>query len=226
VILLVGLTIVPATVDTETPPMRLDAVYLPMQGPGGGGGGNPSPASSPTVEVPHHAQPRPVPMAPTPVVAQPPTEPSLDVAIETNAAGILRAAGTSGVTLGPGGGGRGSGAGPGNGPGVGPGNDGNVGGGARQPGGGVTAPTLIRSVDPRYTPGALVAKITGVVELDAVVLANGTVGEVRVVKSLDRQHGLDQEAVKAARQWLFRPGTAQGVPVDVIVRLIIEFHLR
>jgi TonB family protein len=39
------------------------------------------------------------------------------------------------------------------------------------------------------------------------VLPDGSVGRVAVVKSLDGSFGLDAEAVKAARQWRFTPGT-------------------
>jgi protein TonB len=87
-------------------------------------------------------------------------------------------------------------------------------------------PTLIRSVDPKYTTGALTAKISGSVELEVVVLANGTIGPVKVTKSLDKVYGLDQEAINAARQWLFLPSTQDGKPVDVIVRFVLEFHVR
>jgi hypothetical protein len=44
------------------------------------------------------------------------------------------------------------------------------------------------------------------------------------VKSLDP--GLDQQAILAARQWLFRPSAYQDKPVEVIVKLILEFHIR
>jgi TonB family protein len=72
------------------------------------------------------------------------------------------------------------------------------------------------------------AGIQGVVELEVVVLPNGTVGDVRVLKSLDKQVGLDQEAINAAKQWLFRPGTLKstGRPVPVIVTIILEFRLH
>jgi protein TonB len=81
-------------------------------------------------------------------------------------------------------------------------------------------------VDPVYTAPALAAKLSGTVELEAVVLTNGTVGSVRVTRSLDAVYGLDREAINAARQWLFRPGTQQGRPVEVFVKLILEFRIR
>jgi protein TonB len=95
-----------------------------------------------------------------------------------------------------------------------------------RPGGDVLAPTLIRSVDPKFTPEAMQARIQGTVELEAVVQANGTVGMVRVTRSLDPIHGLDIEAIRAARQWVFRPGTRGGQPVDVIVKLIVDFRIH
>ena len=94
---------------------------------------------------------------------------------------------------------------------------------AVRPGSGVTPPRLLKPVEPIYTPAAEAAGITGTVELEAVVAANGTVLEVRVKRSLDQQLGLDAEAVKAAKGWLFEPGRRNGEPVPVIVTLILEF---
>ncbi len=87
-------------------------------------------------------------------------------------------------------------------------------------------PSILRQVQPRYTSEAMLAKVQGVVVLEVVVRANGTVGAVRVVKSLDARFGLDQEAIKTAQQWVFVPGTKQGKPVDVLVTLILEFRLH
>ena len=59
------------------------------------------------------------------------------------------------------------------------------------------------------------------------MLPNGTVGDVRIMKSLDKQYGLDQEALAAAKKWLFRPGTDKdGKPIPVIVTIILEFRLH
>ena len=70
------------------------------------------------------------------------------------------------------------------------------------------------------------AKVQGEVWLEAVVLPDGTVGDVRVVRSLDRNFGLDEEAIRAAKQWRFIPGTRFGEPVAVLVTLAISFTLR
>ena len=91
---------------------------------------------------------------------------------------------------------------------------------------GVVTPVLERSAEPRYTKAAMQAKIQGVVELDIVILADGTVGATRVTKSLDSEHGLDVEALAVARRWLFRPGTLNGKPVAVKATLKLEFKLH
>jgi TonB family protein len=51
-------------------------------------------------------------------------------------------------------------------------------------------------------------------------------GQYPRVRSLDSSFGLDQEAIKAARQWRFAPGTKQGQPVAVLVTIAIAFTLR
>ena len=66
----------------------------------------------------------------------------------------------------------------------------------------------------------------GSVLVEAVVLPDGSVGEVQVVRSLDNVFGLDQEALKAAKQWKFMPGTRFGQPVPVLVTIELTFTLR
>ena len=97
-----------------------------------------------------------------------------------------------------------------------------------KPGPGIVNPVVVRSVQPKYTREAMNARLSGSVELEAVVLADGTVGEVKVVKSLDAVAGLDSEAVAAAKLWLFRPGTlaSTGQAVPVLVTLQFEFRLE
>jgi len=122
--------------------------------------------------------------------------------------------------------GTGSGVGPGRGPGLGPGFDGGTGGEGYRIGAGVTSPIEIRRGAPQYTSDAMRAKVQGAVWLECVVRADGTVGEVKVIRSLDSTFGLDLEAMKAARQWRFRPGTRMGEPVNVLVIIQLDFTLR
>jgi len=93
-----------------------------------------------------------------------------------------------------------------------------------KPGDGVSAPVMVKEVKPQYTAGAMRAKVQGAVTLECVVQPDGTVGEVRVTKALDP--GLDQEAIKAVKQWRFKPGTKDGKPVPVLITLEMAFTLR
>ena len=76
------------------------------------------------------------------------------------------------------------------------------------------------------TAAAMEARIQGTVWMTAVVLTSGDVGEVAVVKSLDTEHGLDQQAVDAVRRWKFEPGTREGKPVAVEVTIEMTFTLK
>ena len=59
-----------------------------------------------------------------------------------------------------------------------------------------------------------------------MVLPDGTVDNVQVVRWLDTVHGLDTQAVEALKQWTFEPGTKDGVPVPVRVHAELTFTLR
>jgi protein TonB len=98
--------------------------------------------------------------------------------------------------------------------------------GVSRPGGEVTAPRLDKEFKPKYTAAAMRARVQGNIAMEAVVLADGTVGEVRVTRSLDREYGLDDEAVRTLKKWLFKPGTRDGVAVPVLVEVEMTFTLR
>ena len=94
------------------------------------------------------------------------------------------------------------------------------------PGNGVSLPVVVKQVAPQYTQEAKDARIEGTVLLECVVLADGTIGDVSVKRSLDSRLGLDREAVTAMKQWLFNPGTKDGKPVAVRVQIESTFTLR
>jgi protein TonB len=120
--------------------------------------------------------------------------------------------------------GHGSGNGGGNGAGLDTGANGGPGG--WRSGNGATSPRLIREVKPGYTSEAMRAHIQGMVRLQAIVLPDGSVGEARVVRSLDDRFGLDQEAVKTVKQWRFQPGLRDGRAVPVVIEVELIFTLR
>lgn len=94
------------------------------------------------------------------------------------------------------------------------------------PGNGVSLPTVTRQVQPQYTPEAMSNRIEGSVGLSVVVAADGKVGDVKVIRSLDSVHGLDEAAVKAMKQWEFKAGTKDGKPVAVRVAIDMTFTLK
>lgn len=210
-------------------------VFRPDPGPGGGGGGgnkNPEPPRKAEVAAPKKDKisvPATKPVDPTPeVLKEPPPETPMTLpfqqmsAAEMTLPGTVSGSSTSQST----GSGSGTGAGPGTGSGIGPGHGGGFGGGAYRPGGGITLPTVTREVKPAYTADAMRAKVQGSVWLECIVMPDGTVGDVKVTRSLDPIFGLDQEAIRAAKQWRFRPGMRQGEPVPVIITIELTFTLR
>jgi protein TonB len=221
-------------------------VWLKAPGPGGGGGGG----GNGLKEPPRRAE-RPgrdaitVPAAKPaahdsskPASVEPPALPSLDIPVanlasstETLQMGAIGAPPSLTASQGPGDGpgagtGRGTGDGPGRGSGLGPGEDGNTGGGPMRPGNGVTMPVEIQKGIPHYTSEAMRARIQGAIMVECVVQTNGVCTDIRVKRSFDPAFGLDQEAIKAAGQWRFRPGTLRGQAVPVIVTMEIAFALR
>jgi periplasmic protein TonB len=134
---------------------------------------------------------------------------------------------------------RGSGAGPGadggRGAGIGGGDGNRLGdkdgpgsgdGDGLRPGNGVTWPRLVREVKPNYTPDAMRAQVEGLVELEILVLEDGSVGRVNIVRSLDARFGLDEEAISAVRRWRFDPGRRLGKAVATRVGVELTFNLR
>jgi TonB family protein len=85
-------------------------------------------------------------------------------------------------------------------------------------------PRVRREVKPFYSIEALhVRKVHGIVMLEAVVLPDGGVGDIRVKQSIDPD--LDQSAVAALRQWQFSPGTVDDKPVPVLVEVEMTFAI-
>jgi TonB family protein len=227
ILLILGLVYASTQTDiTELPDRFANLVYLQVPGPGGGGGGAPEQAAPKPLEIPKPTPPEPTPVAPVVPIETPPPPPQLSAPVITPNASVLQASGVSSVSLSQlGGGGRGRGAGRGTGAGLGEGEGGGTGGGVFRLGAGIVDPRVLKEVKPTYTPDAMRAKIQGEVLLEAVVLDSGLVGEVKVIKSLD-PNGLDQEAIKAAKKWLFQPATDRtGKPVAVYVTLALTFRI-
>ena len=69
-------------------------------------------------------------------------------------------------------------------------------------------------------------KIQGSVWLLCVVSETGDIRQVEVTRSLDKEYGLDQAAIDAARQWKFKPALKDGKAVAVQITLELTFTLK
>jgi TonB family protein len=80
---------------------------------------------------------------------------------------------------------------------------------------------LVRKVDPVYPEAARRANVQGVVVLDAIIAADGSVVNLRPVSGPE---SLTAAAMDAVRWWRFRPYITQGEAVPVQTSLAIEFR--
>ena len=224
--------------DAADTSAQAQMVWIPVPGPGGGGGSGGNRTREPARQLQRSGADRiTTPAVRAGLVAFTEREPerAIDIPALPLAAqnvtlpGAMDSTAFSAVSLGPGtdgaGGGGDGGIGPGNGPGFGPGDGGNQGSGPNR-GGSVVMPAVLRNVKPRYTAEAMRRRIQGTVLVRAIVQPDGTIGDVRILRSLDPEFGLDQEAVRAAAQWLFRPAVMGGQPVPFVVSIELVFSLR
>lgn len=84
-------------------------------------------------------------------------------------------------------------------------------------------PQKVHHVAPLYPPIAQQAKISGVVILEALIAEDGSVRDVKVLRSVPL---LDTAATDAVRQWRFTPTLLNGVPVQVIMSVTVTFTLN
>ncbi len=86
----------------------------------------------------------------------------------------------------------------------------------------LSAPSATRKVDPAYPQELMRQNVGGTVILYAVIHTDGTVGSVRVLRSVDQR--IDQFASEAVNKWQFQPATKNGAPVDVEATFSIPFR--
>jgi TonB family protein len=86
----------------------------------------------------------------------------------------------------------------------------------------LSAPSATRKFDPAYPLELMRQNVGGTVILYGVIHADGTVGSVRVLRSVDER--LDQFASEAIAKWQFQPATKNGAPVDVEATFWIPFR--
>ena len=76
---------------------------------------------------------------------------------------------------------------------------------------------------PQYPDAARAAGVQGTVQLQAFVKTDGTVGDVRVTRSIP---GLDEAAMACVRQWTFKPALTAGKPVEAWVGIPVRFTIH
>jgi TonB family protein len=85
------------------------------------------------------------------------------------------------------------------------------------------APALLYKVEADYTAEARSKGIEGASRLYTEISRDGFPVNIRVVKSLDP--GLDAKAIKALKQWRFRPAERDGKPISVSATIEFLFRL-
>jgi protein TonB len=90
-------------------------------------------------------------------------------------------------------------------------------------GGDVKAPNKIHDVNPVYPQIAKTAKIQGIVIIEATIGKDGNVKDAKVLRSVQL---LDQAALDAVKQWKFTPTLLNGVPVEVVMTVTVNFTLQ
>jgi protein TonB len=87
---------------------------------------------------------------------------------------------------------------------------------------GVQAAKLIFGPKPHFSPLALAARIQGTVKLQAVIAADGSIQNLRVMSGPPLLAGAALDAVK---QWRYQPTLLNGAPVEVITEIDVVFTL-
>lgn len=88
----------------------------------------------------------------------------------------------------------------------------------------VSAPVLLRAKDPAYSDEARQQGVSGIVLCGIIVSESGSVEEAWLLRPLGS--GLDENALKAVRNYTFKPAEANGVAVKVFLKVEVKFQLE
>jgi TonB family protein len=88
----------------------------------------------------------------------------------------------------------------------------------------LSTPVATSKVDPAYPADLIHDHVEGTVVLYAIIHADGTVGDVRVLQGFHEK--LDENARIALTRWHFRPAMKNGLPVDLEAVVQIPFKSR
>jgi protein TonB len=91
-------------------------------------------------------------------------------------------------------------------------------------GGDVREPRLIQRVEPAYPDAARIARIQGLVVLEAIITTAGRVEDLRVLRSPSPL--LSESALSAVGRWRYLPATLNERPVNVFLTVTVDFKLH
>lgn len=77
--------------------------------------------------------------------------------------------------------------------------------------------------EPEFSEAARKAGYQGTCVLSLIVGANGRPRDIRAVRKLGMQ--LDEEAIRALKEWKFEPAQKDGKPVAVSIEVEFSFQL-
>jgi TonB family protein len=90
---------------------------------------------------------------------------------------------------------------------------------------GIEFPELVSKIEPRYPDDARAARVEGQVILDITIDESGVVRDVSVLRGIEGWLSLEQEAVRAVKQWRYRPALDHGRPVATSLMIFIQFSM-
>jgi TonB family protein len=90
-------------------------------------------------------------------------------------------------------------------------------------GGDIKEPKKILDVKPVYPQVAMAAAVQGIVIMEVLIDEQGGVAAARVLRSMPL---LDQAAMDAVKQWRFTPTLLNGVAVQVLMTITVNFSLQ
>jgi TonB family protein len=87
----------------------------------------------------------------------------------------------------------------------------------------ITPPIAIYKPRPGYSKEAKDAKLQGIVILEVMIAADGTVSDVKVTKGFDK--GMDENAAQTVKKWKFLPAMKAGKPVPYKNEVAVSFKI-
>ncbi len=91
-------------------------------------------------------------------------------------------------------------------------------------GGKIKVPRKTKDVRPEYLESMRLARIAGIVIIEATITATGCIASAEVLRSVVLP--LDIAALKAVSGWRFTPTEFDGIPVPVVMTVTVNFTLR